>query len=84
MRTVQYFTKEYLEHCSTMKTGEILQFLEDFRLLHAPENQFARSKLISIRIPEQMLAAFRKKAAGRGVAYQRQIKLLMEDWLKKT
>lgn len=82
MKTVQYFTKEYLEHCSKLSTGEILEFLEDFRLLHAPENRPERSKLISIRVPERLLAAFRKKATFRGTAYQTQIKRLMEEWLK--
>jgi hypothetical protein len=35
MRPVQYFTPEYLEQCKQMTPGQILQFLEEFRLLFA-------------------------------------------------
>lgn len=35
MRPVQYFTDEYLAQCQQMTTIQILQFLEDFRLLFA-------------------------------------------------
>jgi hypothetical protein len=34
VRPVQYFTKEYLEQCRTMKPEQIVRFLEDFRILH--------------------------------------------------
>lgn len=35
MRPVQYFTDEYLERCKQMTPEQILQFLEEFRLLFA-------------------------------------------------
>ena len=35
MRPVQYFTDEYLEQCRQMTPQQILQFLEEFRLLFA-------------------------------------------------
>ncbi len=35
MRPVQYFTPDYLERCSKMSHAEILQFLEEFRLMFA-------------------------------------------------
>lgn len=35
MRPVQYFTDEYLEQCKQMTPEQILQFLEEFRLLFA-------------------------------------------------
>jgi hypothetical protein len=35
MKAVQYFAPEYLERCSKMSHAEILQFLEDFRLMFA-------------------------------------------------
>jgi hypothetical protein len=35
MKAVQYFTPEYLERCSKMSPTEILQFLEEFRLMFA-------------------------------------------------
>lgn len=37
MKTVQYFTEEYLERCSRMSPIEILQFLEEFRLMFAAQ-----------------------------------------------
>lgn len=37
MKAVQYFTPEYLERCSKMSHAEILQFLEDFRLMFAAQ-----------------------------------------------
>ncbi|HBE89392.1 MAG TPA: hypothetical protein DDW67_09680 [Elusimicrobia bacterium] len=80
MRPVQYFSKEYLERCSGMKPGQILSFLDDFRRLHA-RGEKPRSRLISLKVPEPLLAAFREKAGKRGVPYQSQIKILMEKWL---
>jgi hypothetical protein len=34
-RPVQYFTKEYLELCKSFTPDQILEFLENFRLLMA-------------------------------------------------
>lgn len=84
-RPVQYFTDEYLERCRTMTPAQKLRFLEDFRLLHAASKAgfTAKSKLISLKIPEDLLEAFRKKAEREGVPYQTQIKNLMKEWLLK-
>ncbi len=38
MRPVQYFTDEYLAQCQQMTAQQILQFLEDFRLLFSAQN----------------------------------------------
>ena len=37
MRPVQYFTPEYLAQCKQMTPEQILQFLEEFRLLFAAQ-----------------------------------------------
>lgn len=79
MRPVQYFTKEYLAQCRAMTPDQILQFLEDFRSLHQPAS---RSRLISIKVPEALLAAFRVKAKLSGAPYQTQIKRLMTQWVE--
>ena len=42
MKTVQHFTLEYLEQCKQMTPEQILQFLDDFRLLFA-EKAIART-----------------------------------------
>ena len=82
MKAVQSFSKEYLEQCRKMTPKQILHFLEDFRNLHLGRDK-QKSKLIRIKIPETMLKSFKSKAKLSGLRYQTQIKVLMEDWLKK-
>jgi predicted DNA binding CopG/RHH family protein len=80
MRAVQHFSDEYLAHSAKLTPEQTLQFLEDFRLLHAPGQQPQPSTLISLRVPTPLLRLFRAKAAATGVPYQTQIKRLMEQW----
>jgi predicted DNA binding CopG/RHH family protein len=79
MRPVQMFTDEYLEQCRRMTPDQVILFLEDFRRLHA--SQPSRSKLISLKVPEDLLRAFRTRAELAGVPYQTQIKRLMQEWV---
>jgi predicted DNA binding CopG/RHH family protein len=58
-----------------------LQFLEDMRTLSSRISD--RSKLISIKVPENLLRAFRFACESREVKYQTQIKKLMAEWLDK-
>lgn len=62
-----------------MTPDQIITFLDDFRLLHSGS---ARSRLISLKVPEPLLAAFKAKAGLVGVRYQTQIKRLMQAWLE--
>lgn len=80
MRPVQYFSKEYLEQCKGMKPEDILRFLDEFRRLHSPAARRG-SRLISLKVPENLLEAFKAKANLHGVPYQTQIKRLMMDWV---
>ena len=80
MRPVQYFSKEYLEQCKGMKPEAILRFLDEFRMLHSPAAR-RRSRLISLKVPEHLLEAFKAKASLHDVPYQTQIKRLMMDWV---
>lgn len=80
MRAVQYFSKEYLEQCKGMKPADILRFLDEFRRLHAPAARRG-SKLISLKVPENLLDAFKAKASLHDVPYQTQIKRLMVEWV---
>jgi len=85
MKTVQKFSKAYLESCSKFTTVEIVAFLEGFRELHAVkgnENKKEKSKLISIKVPEDLLETFRAKATLENIPYQTQIKRLMREWVK--
>lgn len=84
MRPVQYFSDEQLAHGRTMKPGQILRFLEDFRELHGARAEPAKpgaSTSISLRVPDALLRVFRARCAAAGVPYQTQIKRLMEEWL---
>jgi len=54
--------------------------LDDFRQLHGADNR-SRSKLISMKVPENLLKSFRTRAELAGVPYQTQIKKLMKKWV---
>ncbi|MFU8821812.1 MAG: CopG family antitoxin [Gammaproteobacteria bacterium] len=79
MRPVQHFTDAYLAQCQGMTTDQVIRFLEDFRTLHAQRP--SRSKLISLKVPEDLLQVFRQRAELAGVPYQSQIKRLMREWV---
>jgi len=78
-RVTQLFSEDYLDRCRSMEPGEILEFLETFRQLQ--ERKHPSSRLISMKIPEDLLRAFRMKCEMEGVRYQTRIKRLMRDWL---
>jgi len=78
MKTIQYFSDEYLEYCKKLSPDQIASFLESFRLMHAPED---KTKLISLRVSESLLAVFRSKCETSEVKYQTQIKTLMKAWV---
>jgi predicted DNA binding CopG/RHH family protein len=59
----------------------IVEFLESFREMVDPRAQ-SKSKLISMKVPEPLLAAFKFKSRSHGVPYQSMIKKLMMEWLK--
>ncbi len=82
MKTLQKFSDEYLEQCRGASSKQILEFLESFRLLQANAvRQKPKSKLISLKVQEDLLAAFRAKCEVEGLRYQTQIKVLMKHWL---
>lgn len=68
MRPVQYFSAEYLEQCP-MSADQIADDLEAFRLMQQPADN---TKLISIKIPEPLLTAFRLKCGLHDTKYQTQ------------
>lgn len=79
-KTVQYFTKEYLDRCKGMTPDQIIEFLENYRLLvsEVPE----KCQLISLKIEPSLLNAFKQKASLENIPYQTLIKKLIRDWLK--
>ena len=79
MKAVQYFSDEYLQQCRDMSSEQVLRFLDDFRRLHA--RRPSTSKLISMKVPQDLLDAFKAKAKLNGKRYQAQIKALMRAWV---
>ena len=80
MKTVQFFTDEYLEECKKLTPDQIIKYLEDYRNLHYSIKK-DKSKLISMKVPESMLRSFKTKAQLKGQPYQSIIKELMIKWL---
>lgn len=78
-KTIQYFNEEYLRRCAGMTPDQILDFLENYRVLvgFIPE----KCQLISLKIEPSLLNAFKQKAKLEGIHYQTKIKKLMRDSL---
>jgi len=79
MKALQRFTTDYLDSCREMTPNQIIQFLDDFRRLHGTKP--TPSKLISIKVPTDLLGAFKAKAVMANTPYQTQIKALMKAWV---
>ena len=82
IRPLQLFHDDYLKNTKKLTSEQILTFLDQFRNLYANQNQKVKSKLISIKIPENLLDAFKTKASLEGIPYQRLIKKLMKNYLQ--
>ena len=79
MRPVQLFSETYLEQCARMRPDQILRFLDEFRQLQSPR-RFTKSRLISIKVPVDLLRTFKARADLHDIPYQTQIKRLMMEW----
>lgn len=79
MTVIQYFSDQHLEQCRELTTDQILQFLSDFQKLHS--SQKSATKLISMKVPEDLLRAFKLKSELENVPYQTKIKKLMQQWV---
>jgi len=78
MRPVQRFSAEYLERVRKTTPNQIVRFLDEFRQIHASRRP---SRLISMRVPEPLLASFKERCRMEGIPYQARIKELMAGWL---
>ncbi len=78
MKPVQFFTDDYLQQCKLFSTEAILKYLDNFRLMQQATD---KTRLISIKIPESLLASFKAKSKLQQIKYQTQIKKLMTDWV---
>lgn len=79
-KPVQIITPEQLEWGKKLSLEERIQFVEDFMKLAAYASD-SKSKLISIKIPEDLLKLFRMKCESQNLTYQTQIKNLMKKWV---
>lgn len=82
-RPLQYFSDEALARSRRLSPEQTLRFLEGFRLMQASSRR-AKSRLISVRVPEGVLDTFKAKAARAGVPYQTMLKRLMTRWLEEA
>ena len=75
----------YLKKCKSLKSHEVIKILEDFRTLKAIELRPSdQTILISMKVPESLLKAFREKCQHSNMKYQTQIKELMTKWLNTS
>lgn len=81
-RPQQRFADEYLERRRELSPEDIVRFLDDYRKIFGAAK--ARSRLISMEVPEPLLTAFKTKARLQVVPYQAQIKNLMRTWLDES
>jgi len=82
VKTIQFFSDNYLAQCERLSTEQIVRYLEDFRIVNMPIKKPV-SKLISIKIETDLLDAFKTKAHLDGIPYQSRIKAIMRDWLAR-
>ncbi|MFN7904905.1 MAG: hypothetical protein ACK5P5_06940 [Pseudobdellovibrionaceae bacterium] len=73
-KALQNFKSEDLKN--KMSTQEIAEFLESFRILSSSIGH-SESKLISLKVPTDLLKLFRSKTEIEGIKYQTKIKELM-------
>ena len=83
IKSVQYFSDEYLEECKKLTPEQIVKFLDDFRLIYYDAQKDTKSTLISMKVPNHLLSAFKTYAKLHKRPYQAIIKELMTDWLKQ-
>lgn len=80
-KALQIFSDEQLEQYKELTALQIVHYLEDFRLMHSSINNKSKSKLISMKVPEDLLDLFKKRSKQENIPYQTKIKILMKEWL---
>jgi hypothetical protein len=80
-KVVQKFSAEYLKSCANATPTQVVEFLESYRLLQGSKD--IESVLISLRVPSDLLSAFKKKCEISEEKYQTQIKKLMRRFIEE-
>jgi len=78
-KTVQYFNKEAIDRTRGMTPKQIIQFLENYRILFQKKPE--KCLQICLKIEPSLLREFKRKAKLEGIPYQTKIKELMKSWL---
>lgn len=75
----QYMPREKIAEARTMTPEMILSFIDDYQ--HMVHGVDRKRKLISLRVPENILEQFKFKARKKNLSYQKQIVELMRAWV---
>lgn len=79
-RPIQYFSKSYLDQIKNITPTQAAEFVENYRQMIF--SQPSKRKLISLRVPENILENFQQKAKLSGMKYQTMIVELMQKWIQ--
>jgi predicted DNA binding CopG/RHH family protein len=79
LKGVQFFSQAYLDQCAKMTPDQILEFLENYRLLISTVPE--KCQLISLKVEPSLLKAFEKRAQMENIPYQTLIKKLMRQYI---
>lgn len=63
-----------------MTPNQVMEFLDSFQQVVSGQDQ--KTKLISMRVPENVLETFKVIAKNKNQKYQSVIVQLMRDWIK--
>jgi predicted DNA binding CopG/RHH family protein len=80
-KAVQKMTPEQIKWGLSLSIEERIKFIDNFIKLSHNVKPTKKSKLISIKIPEDLLEMFRMKCESQNLSYQTQIKELMREWV---
>lgn len=72
--------KQFNKKENRLSPEDSLRFLEDFKKVVYGRD--LKTKLISVRVPENILNSFKIKASEENKKYQSLIVQLMRDWVK--
>jgi predicted DNA binding CopG/RHH family protein len=82
-RPLQLAKREQIVAPNVEDVTEVMNFIENYKRMLDPRYK-KPSKLISIKIPEPLLEAFRFKAGREKIPYQTKLKHLMMEYLERA
>ncbi len=75
-------TKQIHKKMDKLSAEQVVRFLEDFGQTVTGKDK--KTKLISVRVPENILNSFKQKCAGNHQKYQTIIVQLMREWASQS